>query len=251
MVKGIETFENFFRDFSQEYVLIGGTACDLLMEEAGIEFRATKDLDIVLIVEALTEKFGMKFWEFIISGDYETREKSNGKPELYRFSKPKVSGYPFMIELFSRTSQEIIKSENIIPFHISDDISSLSAILLDEDYYNFLMEGRVFVRGLPVLSELYLIPFKAKAWIDLVIKKENGYNIDSRDINKHKNDIFRLSALISSDKKLNLNGSILEDMEKFINLVKDESIDLKKVTMHSRNFSYEQVVAYVVLKTLQ
>ena len=86
MVKGIETFENFFRDFSQEYVLIGGTACDLLMEEAGIEFRATKDLDIVLIVEALTEKFGMKFWEFIISGDYETREKSNGKPELYRFS---------------------------------------------------------------------------------------------------------------------------------------------------------------------
>ena len=39
MVKGIETFENFFRDFSQEYVLIGGTACDLLMEEAGIEFR--------------------------------------------------------------------------------------------------------------------------------------------------------------------------------------------------------------------
>ena len=40
-------------------------------------------------------------------------------------------------------------------------------------------------------------------------------------------------------------------MEKFINLVKDESIDLKKVTTHSRNFSHEQVVAYVVLKTLQ
>ena len=72
-----------------------------------------------------------------------------------------------MVELFSRTSQEIIKSENIIPFHISYDISSLSAILLDEDYYNFLMEGRVFIRGLPVLSELYLIPFKAKAWIDI------------------------------------------------------------------------------------
>ena len=139
-----------------------------------------------------------------------------------------------MVELFSRTSQEIIKSENIIPFHISDDISSLSAILLDEDYYNFLMEGRVFVRGLPVLSELYLIPFKAKAWIDLVIKKENGYNIDSRDINKHKNDIFRLSALISSDKKLNLNGSILEDMEKFINLIKDEPIDLKSIGIKRR-----------------
>jgi hypothetical protein len=27
-------------------VLIGGGACDVLMEEAGLEFRATKDLDL-------------------------------------------------------------------------------------------------------------------------------------------------------------------------------------------------------------
>ena len=62
----------------------------------------------------------------------------------------------------------------------------------------------------------------------------NNSGIDSRDINKHKNDIFRLSALISSDKKLNLNGSILEDMEKFINLIKDEPIDLKSIGIKRR-----------------
>ena len=92
MVKGIETFENFFRDFSQEYVLIGGTACDLLMEEAGIEFRATKDLDIVLIVEALTEKFGMKFWEFfrlsaLISSDKKLNLNGSILEDMEKFIK--------------------------------------------------------------------------------------------------------------------------------------------------------------------
>jgi len=53
MVKGLEKFRQHFRSFPGQYVLIGGAACDLLMEEAGLEFRATKDLDIVLIVEAL------------------------------------------------------------------------------------------------------------------------------------------------------------------------------------------------------
>ncbi|WP_028828708.1 hypothetical protein [Proteocatella sphenisci] len=233
MVKGIEIFENFFRDFSQEYILIGGTACDLLMDEAGLDFRATKDLDIVLIVEALTETFGVRFWEFITSGEYEIREKSNGKPELYRFSKPRVKGYPVMIELFSKTSKEILKSENIVPIHISDNISSLSAILLDEDYYNFLIEGRVFVKGIPVLNELHLIPFKAKAWLDLSLRKELGNNIDSKDINKHKNDIFRLSVLISKNKTVSLNGSILNDMIRFVDLIKDEPVDLKAMGIKS------------------
>ncbi|HEX3675870.1 MAG TPA: hypothetical protein VHU79_00535, partial [Sphingomicrobium sp.] len=34
-------------------MLIGGGACELLMGDVGVAFRATKDLDIVLIVEAL------------------------------------------------------------------------------------------------------------------------------------------------------------------------------------------------------
>jgi hypothetical protein len=39
--------------YGDQYVLIGGTAATLAMEEAGLEFRATKDLDIVLYIEAL------------------------------------------------------------------------------------------------------------------------------------------------------------------------------------------------------
>ena len=62
MVKGLDTFKEYFQNFSEQYVLIGGAACDLSFHEGGADFRATKDLDIVLVVEALTKEFGQKFW---------------------------------------------------------------------------------------------------------------------------------------------------------------------------------------------
>lgn len=52
MVSGIEKFKEFFSEYKEQYVLIGGAACDIVMEESAGEFRATKDLDLVLIVEA-------------------------------------------------------------------------------------------------------------------------------------------------------------------------------------------------------
>jgi len=62
MVYGIEKFKEYFSDYTGQYVFIGGTACDILLEEIGSTFRATKDLDMVLIIEALDESFGKKFW---------------------------------------------------------------------------------------------------------------------------------------------------------------------------------------------
>jgi hypothetical protein len=40
MVKGLEIFKKHFNNHADQYVLIGGTACTVLMEEAGLEFRA-------------------------------------------------------------------------------------------------------------------------------------------------------------------------------------------------------------------
>jgi hypothetical protein len=103
VVKGLDIFRTWFAEYSRSYILIGGTAASLAMAEAGLEFRATKDLDVVLLVEALTPAFGGAFWEFIQSGGYEIRQSSGGgKPTLYRFRKPADSNFPMMIELFSR-----------------------------------------------------------------------------------------------------------------------------------------------------
>lgn len=98
MVKGLDLFREHFREFTDHYVLIGGTACNLALAEAGIDFRATKDLDIVLCVEALDKTFVDAFWAFVREGKYKLQEKSTGKKQYYRFQKPDTEGFPFMLE---------------------------------------------------------------------------------------------------------------------------------------------------------
>lgn len=34
MVKGIEIFKEYFKDYTDEYVLIGGAACDIILTTA-------------------------------------------------------------------------------------------------------------------------------------------------------------------------------------------------------------------------
>lgn len=53
MVEGLDLFRDRFREFDDAFVLIGGVACHEWFAQQGVEFRATKDLDIVLIVEAV------------------------------------------------------------------------------------------------------------------------------------------------------------------------------------------------------
>jgi len=44
VVKGLEIFREHFGGLDAQYVLIGGTAATLAMQQAGLEFRATQDL---------------------------------------------------------------------------------------------------------------------------------------------------------------------------------------------------------------
>jgi hypothetical protein len=51
MVKGLNIFRDRFRQFEGSFTLIGGAACDEWFTAQGLPFRATKDLDIVSIIE--------------------------------------------------------------------------------------------------------------------------------------------------------------------------------------------------------
>ncbi|MDP2234151.1 MAG: hypothetical protein Q8K89_10980, partial [Actinomycetota bacterium] len=102
MVRGLNVFRERFAGFEDSYVLIGGAAVEIAMDAAALSFRVTKDLDIVLHVESLDAEFAQAFWAFVIDGGYEFKEKSTGKPTLYRFSKPTDESFPYMLELFSR-----------------------------------------------------------------------------------------------------------------------------------------------------
>ncbi|WP_409227177.1 hypothetical protein [Gudongella sp. SC589] len=194
MVHGLEKFKEYFGNHTSQYVFIGGTACDIIMDELGVPFRATKDLDMVLILEALDPSFGETFWQFIEDGGYEYREKGTGKNQFYRFTEPKDSSFPKMIELFSRLPNNFRHSFDwgLTPFHIDESIVSLSAILLNDEYYDLLVKGKQIVDGYSLIEIEIVILFKIKAWLDMKDRKQIGEDIDTKNIRKHKNDIFSL-----------------------------------------------------------
>ena len=57
MVAGVTRFHDHVAVHEKQYVLICGGACKLVMDEAGLDFRATKDLDIVLSRKAMLSRF--------------------------------------------------------------------------------------------------------------------------------------------------------------------------------------------------
>ena len=225
MVKGLDTFKKYFAGYEEQYVLIGGTACDVVFESNDVSFRATRDLDMVLIVEALTPEFGEKFWEFIQNGRYRNKVSNEQKPQFYRFDKPEDDSYPKMIELFCRNDFELRKMAGITPIHIDDSVSSLSAILLDDDYYKTLLDGKVVKNGLSVLRPEYLVLFKAKAYLDLKQRKDNGEPVDSGDIKKHKKDILRIAAELVLETVTELPIAVRTDIDTFIDLLEQEPFD--------------------------
>lgn len=75
-----------------------------------------------------------------------------------------------------------------------------------------------------------------KAWVDLLERKENGEQIDSRDVNKHKNDIFRLLVNISPSSKVGVSYPIKEDIIKFLDKISGEKIDLKNLGIRTVSF---------------
>jgi hypothetical protein len=234
MVKGIEIFRNYFSDYTDQYVLIGGAACDISFGESAVDFRATRDLDVVLIVEAQTKEFGQRFWNFIQDGKYRNRATSSGNPQFYRFDKPEEPGYPSMIELFSRSSWVLEQNAFLTPIHIDDSVSSLLAILLNDSYYELLLAGRDVIDGISILKPSWLIPFKAKAWLDLNKKREHGEHVDSRDIRKHKNDVIRISTELVLEP-CNLPDEVKEDMRLFMDefhVMDEELINLKIKGVH-------------------
>ena len=157
MVRGIESFRDWFRGHEDQYAIIGGTACDLLMTDGGLDFRATKDIDLVLIVEAVDAQFASRFWGYVVAAGYEYRNKSTGVPQFYRFTNPQSRDYPTMIELFTRRPDAIVLPDDAVltPLPIDEEISSLSAILLNDDYYDFLKQGRVQISGVTILDTPY------------------------------------------------------------------------------------------------
>ena len=229
MVIGFESFRTHFSGYEDCYTIIGGTACDILMSEAALDFRATRDIDMILLIENRFEEFAPIFWSYIKAGGYKCGWRNSDIPHFYRFTEPQTSNYPKMIELFSKRPDFQMNHPEVYltPLPISEDISSLSAIMLNDDYYNLMLSGRRTVDGISVLDSEYLIAFKAKAWLDLSQRKAEGGHVNEKDLKKHKNDVFRLFAIVNPQARIKVSDSVRKDLKEFIAAMDHEPVDLR------------------------
>jgi hypothetical protein len=220
MVRGLGVFKKYFKQYPENYVIIGGTACDVIIDEAGFVPRATKDIDIVLVVEALSTEFVNQFWQFIKDGKYQQREKSNDEREYYRFVKPENSDFPHQIELFSRTPDVIVLEgeAHLTPIPVDDELSSLSAILLNDDYYHYIIEHSQVEDGLHHANIEALICLKAKAFLEIKERIENGSKEDAKQWRKHKADVFRLTVMLTPESEFDLPKTIQAHVNQFAEL---------------------------------
>ncbi len=229
MVAGIDKFREHFADYDKHYAIIGGAACDLLFTAAGLDFRATKDIDMVLCVEVVDASFGKALKAFLDAGGYQARERSDGAKEYYRFHKPTNAAYPFMIEVFARKPGTVQVPEDVTLTRISveDDMVSLSAILLEDGYYEALQAAKQKIDGVTIIDQTILIPFKARAFLDLSDRAKVVEKIDSKNIKKHRNDVFRLVQLLSRDVSVDVSETTRKDLLRFLEMEAVDPVDLK------------------------
>lgn len=230
-ITGLDIFKNHFIEHKHKYVLIGGSACQLNLQEQGLSFgRTTKDLDIVLLLDAdqVDAEFTKAFWQFIDLGGYRIKQRSE-KPVFYRFEAPLNKEFPVMIELFSRKLESLTLHGDTActPIPAEDKLSSLSAILLNDDYYKLITDNCKTVDDIQIVTPECLIALKVKAFLDL-----SERNADTNKIKKHKNDIFRLAPTLIEENRCVVPETITNDLKRFIDVVKTEPIDLKMLNVN-------------------
>lgn len=230
-MEGLEKFREAFAEFSDNYVIIGGTACDIAMTGTVVRPRATHDIDMIVIVEKMTDAFGERFWKFVREAGYRP-ERSHGKDgesskyELYRFINGK-DGYPEMIELLSRHPDILGEPKGLVvePLPIGDDMSSLSAIIMEDDYYDFTITHSRLTDGIRHADPAALVALKTKAYLNLIADRQSGKHVNGKDIRKHRSDVFK-NVVILEDDLIEAPMSIVACVNEFVASIKENWAEL-------------------------
>ncbi len=226
-MEGLEKFREAFEAFSDNYVIIGGTACDIAMAGTLVRPRATHDIDMIVIVERITPEFARRLWQFVKDGGYrpEKRKQEEGerlKYELYRFVDSKT-GYPQMIELLSRHPDILGEPKDLViePIPVDGDTSSLSAIIMDDDYYHFTIDHSRLTDGIRHADPAALVALKARAYLNLLRDKEQGLHVNSKDIKKHRSDVLKNVVIMEQDQ-IKAPEAIVTCIDEFVTSLRND-----------------------------
>lgn len=115
-----------------------------------------------------------------------------------------------------------------------------SLCVWDDEYYQFLLDGIVVIDGISILDTGHITPFKIKAFLDLSARKAKGEQVDSKNIRKHRNDVIRLSVLLTKDTQIAVSNEVYGDIITFLYEMKSTVIDVKQLGI--RNQSQAEVL---------
>ena len=222
VVRGVKRFARAMSAHADDYVLIGGGACSILFDEAGQSFRATDDLDVVVVADGSNAGFARALWAFVAEGGYEAGTRPTGRSTYYRFRLPEgsrnIASYPAQIELFARRPDFPLSSEasEVTPLPFDETVSSLSAIILDDECYEFIRDNAIPKAGVTMLDAIHIIPLKMRAHIDLNRRHDEGLRVNDRDLRKHRADVAKLAGLLTPDARLGLRRQMRRDAEDFL-----------------------------------
>lgn len=226
MVSALQSFTDGFQSVRDSFAVIGGCACAEWFGEAGLRFRNTMDIDMVLLVEAKDEKFFEIFWRYVKAGNYNQCIFRKGEGKLFRFEREEDDErFPKRIELLSGLPElKCPEGVRIVAVPAEDTSFDLSAILLDNDYYNLVVGNRtVSPSGMPLVKTESLLLLKIKAYLNLTDDRAAGKLVKHKDILKHRNDVYSLTYLINERLSERLSDVIKADIARFLGIFSPEN----------------------------
>lgn len=247
IIEKIEHFRQALHGHENTCILMGGAACSLWYADKFPSFRATADLDIVLVVEALSDEFVKSFKDYAFQqACYETQRKTflddRNSRVMYRFFNPSNPEAPKQIELLSRKGEllHLESDQYACPVKMEDIYTGLSSIIMDDVYYHFLRDGSSAEHGILCALPSTLAVLKIKAVLNLLhlyetrVNSPRGSDEGVGNIKKHRNDVFFLLTGLSSEDYVTLPDSIASDVRLFRDSLPVDSPDWQGILDHIR-----------------
>lgn len=110
----------------------------------------------------------------------------------------------------------------IEPIPVDEAVSSLSSIIMDDDYYDFTLVNSSVENGLRIASSIALIALKAKAYLNLVSEKEHGRQVNTKDIKKHRSDVLKLVATTEINEPVSVTTNIHHCIMEFADSIRTQ-----------------------------
>ncbi len=114
--------------------------------------------------------------------------------------------------------------------------TGLSCIVLNDDYYHFLINQTQNIKNLSILSIPALILQKIKAYLNLQEQytpdKPHGSDRGKGNIRKHRNDVFLMLFSLDQDITCPVSEVLMRDIMLFIQAIEADETAWKGIRAH-------------------